>query len=369
MFTPFEFRFYGENADSLHRVANDVMQLMRQDARVMNVKTDWEEPRPFIEVELNPVSSAHLGINRTLAELELAVNTGEMQIGRIWEGDYQLPLILKDKQTEELTCEEVNDVYLTAGNASVPLRHIGKAEPVWEENKIVHRNGIRCMTVTLEPKFDVYSNGIQGDFLRLIENEINLPEGIRFEVGGEPEDDASTSKNISKSLLIALVIIFFFLLFNFRTYKLTFVCIAAIAFAFPGMLLGLWIAGRPVGVTAMFGVITLMGMIMRNEILIFEHAEILRKEGWTARDAAFDAGRRRMVPIFLTTATTAVGVVPMIVAATSFWMPVGVSIFAGGIGALILVVTILPVVYWKLYEKKDDEKKINALITQTIKGE
>ena len=63
--------------------------------------------------------------------------------------------------------------------------------------------------------------------------------------------------------------------------------------------------------------------------------------------AAYEAGRRRMVPIFLTTATTAVGVIPMIIAGSSFWMPVGVTIFAGGIGALILVVTVLPVAYWK----------------------
>ncbi|MBO4550164.1 MAG: efflux RND transporter permease subunit, partial [Bacteroidaceae bacterium] len=67
-------------------------------------------------------------------------------------------------------------------------------------------------------------------------------------------------------------------------------------------------------------------------------------------DAAFDAGRRRMVPIFLTTATTAVGVIPMILGGSSFWMPVGITIFAGGIGTLILVVTVLPVVYWKLNE-------------------
>ena len=67
--------------------------------------------------------------------------------------------------------------------------------------------------------------------------------------------------------------------------------------------------------------------------------------------AAFDAGKRRMVPIFLTTATTAVGVVPMIIAQSSFWMPVGVTIFAGGIGSLIMVVTMLPVVYWKVSTK------------------
>ena len=69
------------------------------------------------------------------------------------------------------------------------------------------------------------------------------------------------------------------------------------------------------------------------------------------KQAAYDAGKRRMVPIFLTTATTAVGVVPMIIAQSSFWMPVGVTIFAGGIGSLIMVVTMLPVVYWKVSTK------------------
>ena len=101
-----------------------------------------------------------------------------------------------------------------------------------------------------------------------------------------------------------------------------------------------------------------MGMIMRNEILIYEHADNLLKpqpegderqtDDDRVRQAAYDAGRRRMVPIFLTTATTAVGVIPMIIAGSSFWMPVGVTIFAGGIGALILVVTVLPVAYWKI---------------------
>ena len=134
----------------------------------------------------------------------------------------------------------------------------------------------------------------------------------------------------------------------------------------PGTLVGLALMNKMLGLTSVMGVITLIGMIMRNEILIFEHANDLVAK-WVAehpgsladadyrraynenvRVAAYDAGRRRMVPIFLTTATTAVGVVPMIIAASSFWMPVGVTIFAGGIGSLIMVVTMLPVIYWKV---------------------
>ena len=152
--------------------------------------------------------------------------------------------------------------------------------------------------------------------------------------------------------VLALIIVFFFILFSFRTYKITITCMVAIMLMLPGALLGLWLMNRAVGLTSIFGFITLVGLIMRNEILIFEHANDMRSRGLSVRDAAYDAGRRRMVPIFLTTATTAVGVVPMIIAATNFWMPVGVTIFAGGIGALILVVTVLPVVYWKLFDKK-----------------
>ena len=355
-FTPFEFRFYGENLDSLHRVADDVMTLMRQNPDVMNVRTDYDERHPYIEVELDPVATAQLGMNRTLAELELMLNTGEVKLGQVWEDNYEVPVKLKDIHNEELDCDGVGNLYMSAGINSVPLRQIADAQPAWGETNIVHRNGVRCITVNVEAKRGVYTNALQSGFTKMIQEKVSLPEGVRFEVGGEPENDAETQGTLGAGMAVSFIIIFFFLLFNFKTYKITFVSIAAIALCLPGALLGLWLMGRPIGVTAVFGFITLMGMIMRNEILIFEHADGLRKQGWTARDAAYDAGHRRMVPIFLTTATTAMGVVPMIIAATNFWMPVGVTICAGGIGSLIMVVVMLPVVYWKLYEKKKDKQ-------------
>ncbi|MCR4602835.1 MAG: efflux RND transporter permease subunit [Prevotella sp.] len=355
-FTPFEFRFYGENIDSLHRVADDVMAKMRQNPDVMNVKTDYEQRRSYVEVELDPVATSQLGMNRTLAELELMLNTGEVKVGQIWEGDYQVPVVMKDIHNEELDCDGIGNLYMSARTSTVPLRQMADAQPAWGETHILHRNGVRCITVNVEARRGVYTNALQSGFAQMIRDEIQLPEGVRFEVGGEPENDAETQGTIGVGLAVSFIIIFFFLLFNFKTYKLTFVSIASIFLFLPGTLIGLWLMDRPLGVTAVFGIITLMGMIMRNEILIFEHADGLRKQGWTARDAAYDAGRRRMVPIFLTTATTAMGVVPMIIAATSFWMPVGVTICAGGIGSLIMVVIMLPVIYWKLYEKKKDNQ-------------
>ena len=117
--------------------------------------------------------------------------------------------------------------------------------------------------------------------------------------------------------------------------------------------LGLLIFNIDFGLTSVLGIIALLGINVRNAIIMFEHAELLHhKSGWSAHDAAFDAGKRRMIPIFLTSATTAVGVVPMILSGSSLWAPMGVVICFGTIISMILVVTILPVIYWKIYGNK-----------------
>ena len=218
----------------------------------------------------------------------------------------------------------------------------------------MHRGGERCITVTAQFANGVYSTPVESRLASIMKNEIPLPVGVRAEVGGETEYNAEAIPQIFGGLAISIVIVFFFLLFNFKKFGITTVCMAALALMLPGSLIGLAIMNRTLGLTSIMGVITLMGMIMRNEILIFEHANNLLKEKGKVNSeefAAYEAGKRRMVPIFLTTATTAVGVVPMIIAGSSFWMPVGVTIFAGGIGSLILVVTMLPVVYWKVTTK------------------
>jgi len=367
-----EYRFYGENLDSLHVVAERLMERMRQMPELEWVHTDFLQPFPVINVELDPVASAQLGINRTTAAMALSASTNDLRVGQIWEGDYEVPIIVKDDA--DMTYSDVENLGIAtpmaalstaAGgtNTTVPLRQIAKVGPQWSESRIMHRGGERCITVTAQFANGVYAAPVENRIAEIMQNEIQLPEGVRSEVGGEIEYDAEALPMIFGGVAIAMVIIFFSLLFNFKKYGITTVCIAALGLMLPGALIGLGLMNRTLGLTSIMGVITLMGMIMRNEILIFEHAIDLIKRyvaeygDWrtdrdayneAVRQAAYDAGKRRMVPIFLTTATTAVGVVPMIIAQSSFWMPVGVTIFAGGIGSLIMVVTMLPVIYWKV---------------------
>lgn len=384
-----EYRFYGEDFDSLHIVAERLMERMRQMPELEWVHTDYLTPYPIINVQLDPVASSQLGITRATAALSLSATTNDLRVGQVWEDNYELPIIVKDDT--DMTFSDIENLGIAtpitmlssqissrvsehSSSSTVPLRQVAKVEPQWSESRIMHRGGERCITVTAQFANGVYAAPVERRIANIMEDEIPLPKGIRCEVGGELEYNAEALPQIIGGIGIAIIIVFFFLLFNFKRFGISLICIAALTLMVPGTLVGLGIMNRTLGLTSILGVITLMGMIMRNEILIFEHANdllrdkrarlkgeapseedgealppITRKEYNAAvKEAAYAAGKRRMVPIFLTTATTAVGVVPMIIAQSSFWMPVGVTIFAGGIGSLILVVTMLPVIYWKL---------------------
>ena len=349
-----EFRFYGSDIDSLRAAADRLMARMRQMPELQWVHTDYEDPRAIAEVRLDPVTASQLGITRTVVAANMALASGDVAVGSVWEGDYRLPVVLKrDARLGERSLSDIGDTYVSSPvpGVSVPLRQVADVEPAWSQSKIVHRNGMRCITVTADLKRGANAMRMTSRISRMLKDEIPLPPGVETELGGAHEFDAETLPPIAAGLSISLVIIFFFILVNFRKFGITLVVMASMSLCLFGAMVGLWIADFTIGLTSVLGFITLLGMIVRNVILMYQHAEDKRKVcHWSARLAAYDAGKRRMVPIFLTTATTAVGVVPMMFGGSTFWAPVGVTIFAGGIGSLILVVTILPVLYSKIYK-------------------
>ena len=349
-----EFRFYGSDIDSLHAAADRLMARMRQMPELQWVHADYEDPRAIAEVRLDPVTASQLGITRTVVAANMALASGDVAVGSVWEGDYRLPVVLKrDARLGERSLSDIGDTYVSSPvpGVSVPLRQIADVEPAWSQSKIVHRNGMRCITVTADLKRGANAMRMTSRISRMLKDEIPLPPGVETELGGAHEFDAETLPPIAAGLSISLVIIFFFILVNFRKFGITLVVMASMSLCLFGAMVGLWIADFTIGLTSVLGFITLLGMIVRNVILMYQHAEDKRKVcHWSGKLAAYDAGKRRMVPIFLTTATTAVGVVPMMLGGSTFWAPVGVTIFAGGIGSLILVVTILPVLYSKIYK-------------------
>ncbi|MDR1552324.1 MAG: efflux RND transporter permease subunit [Prevotellaceae bacterium] len=353
---PVEIRLSGDEISTLKQYADTVIHTIQKTEGLVWIHTNYEEMLPIIEVKPKSVESARLGITKALAAANIAMNYDEIPAGTMWEADYPLAVVLKSKKNLQ-TLGKIGDEYISTAipGVSVQLQQIAEIEPSWSQGQIVRRNGVRTISVIADIARGHSQSKIIEKINKIVETRIKpkLPDGVIVSLGGVVENDAQVVPPIINSLLVSVILIFFFLLFNFKKVSIAATALLSILLCLLGAATGLLIFNLEFGLTCVLGIISLMGIIVRNAIIMFEHAENLRKQRhFTARDAVYDAGKRRMLPIFLTSATTAVGVIPMIISNSSLWTPMGVIICFGTVVAMILVVTILPVVYWKIYGNK-----------------
>ena len=166
----------------------------------------------------------------------------------------------------------------------------------------------------------------------------------------------SVAPEILLSFICAVSVLFLFLLFHFKKMSLALITLVLSTLCLFGASFGMWIFGLDFGITSVLGLISLVGIIVRNGIIMFEYAEELRfRHGYSVRDAAEEAGKRRMRPIFLTSCTTALGVLPMIISGDALWMPMGVVICFGTMLSILLITLIMPVSYWQIFNRSSNK--------------
>lgn len=356
---PLEVRVKGENWEAMKPIADSIQQFMVSQPELQWVHCDYNNMTVSTRIVLKADEATRLGITETMLSLYLMQATQGATITTLYEGSYAVPVVLYTAGINTLNADELGAIQVPTAlpGVWVPLRQVATIEPNWHHTLLERRNAVRTMTVGA----DLRGATSQVDAERKVKNWVehnltDLPEGVSIAYGGLTEINNLMIPQILWSIVAALAVMLALLLYHFGKIGLALLTLSSAILCLFGSMLGLWIFKLDISITAVLGVVSLIGIIVRNAIMMYEYAEDARKyKHLTYREAAFQAGLRRMRPVFLTSATTALGVLPMIIAATSLWMPMGVVICFGTLFTLPLTVTILPVVYWKVYAKKDEE--------------
>ena len=266
---------------------------------------------------------------------------------------YQSGGLLYTAGADKMTIDELQDLMVSTAYPSVwvPLRQVATLTPAWHRASIEHRNSVRTITVGCDLRGTTSQVAAEKKVKAWMRDNLELPEGVQVSYGGLSAINGEMIPQIMWSVVAALMVMFVLLLYHFGKVSLALLTLSSAVLCIFGAFVGLYIFGLDISITAVLGIVSLIGVIVRNAIMMYEYAEELRHKGCSVREAAYEAGMRRMRPIFLTTATTALGVLPMIIAHTSLWMPMGVVICFGSLLTLPLTITILPVTYWKMYGK------------------
>ncbi len=356
---PIELRIRGNHLPDLILAKNKLLKEIKSMKEILFVHSDYGELQPGVLVNIDNVEANNLGISKVDVSNNLALrfNSG-IPITSIWEDDYSVDVVLKAENDKQPNFTDIPNEYISTivGN-TVPLRQIATTSADFNPGQIVRRNGVYCLSLLAEVKRDYNVVNVTSKIASNINDRVQLPKSVTIDWGGVREQDKMLMPMIIYGLIIAVAIIFMILVFHFRKINLALLILSASLLSVFGGSVGILIMGMEYSLTSVLGLVALMGIIVRNGIIMYDYAEELRLiHGRTAYDAALEAGKRRMRPIFLTSAAASMGVIPMIISKSALWAPMGVVICFGTWLSMLFVVTVLPVTYWLVFKKTD--KKI-----------
>jgi len=351
---PIEVRIASNNIKNLKKIGKEVLGILKKNKKIQWARSNWEQMQPIISVNLNKNKANKLGYAKSIVSTSLLVSQEGVPITTIWEKDYPISVLLTKEKNDINSINYLKNQNVTSPLTlqSLPLRTISKLKPEWEEGTIVRRNGVRTLTIMGDVKRGVIPSKVFSVLSPKI-NKIKLPKGVNITYGGDREASIYNYVPMAKSMFVSIILIFFIILLEFKTIRKTLLIISTMPLSIFGAGLGLFLLHYPFSFTSFIGIIGLMGIVVRNGIILVDYAnQLVTTKGLSYKEAGLAAGKRRMRPIFLTSMAAAIGVIPMILSRSPLWGPLGTVICFGLIFGMILTLLTLPVYYWKFGSKE-----------------
>jgi multidrug efflux pump subunit AcrB len=343
---PVEVRIVGPELPTLRQLGDEVRAIFAHTPGATQVRDDFRDGFS-VELDVNSEVANRLGLATSVIASQVLVGFTGLPVTQLWEHDAPVPVVLRLDAAHRESFAELGAFMLRSplSQATLPLAEIAQVRPAWTPAQIARRNGVRTLTVRTQPAVGVLPSQV----LRPITAElarVKLPPGYRFESGGEFEGQQETFGKMAQALAASVVFIFLVLLFQFKKTREVLLVMLAIPLTFFGAVAGLVITGNVLGFTAAVGLISLVGIVIRNSIILVDYAdELRRREHLPAAEAAIHAGLRRLRPIFLTSMAAAVGVLPMIISGSPLWAPLASVFSVGIVWSMVMTLLVIPAVY------------------------
>ncbi|MBL4670769.1 MAG: efflux RND transporter permease subunit [Arenicella sp.] len=350
---PIVVRIQGDDVDQLYRIADTVTEILYSNAKVLSVKNSWGLPSKKLKVEVNQERAQRAGVSSEDVAYSLRANLQGQQLSQFRDDDDLVPIILRAdvSDREDISKLDGLSVYSQSTGNFVPLRQVADVKLVFEAGVIEHRDRVKTLSLKVQLKPEFNAAEVTAEIEPLLSNESGRwPDGYQYELGGESSESGDAGASIAAKLPIALLVILMLLVSQFNSIRSPIIILVTIPLGLIGVINGLIFAGSSFGFFTILGIIALSGIIINNAIVLIDRINVERFElDKEPRDAIMHACKQRLRPIFLATATTVLGMMPLVWGGTAMFKPMAISIIFGLSFATLLTLLVVPVLYSLFY--------------------
>ena len=350
---PVEYRLYADDVDTLFERAELLKAKMASVPELRNIVDNWGIQSKKFEVVVDQTRARRAGISSEDIAVSLQTGLSGLELTEYRRGEDIIPVMLRSQAADRQDIAKLEglSVYVQSTGESLPLKQVADLRLIWEPAKILRRDRKKSITIGAQLTGDATAiEGFSKVTPWLEEQATSWELGSGFELGGEIESSGKANDSITEKLPIAAFIILILLVAQFNSLRKPAIILVTIPLGFIGVSVGLFLANSFFGFMTLLGVISLAGIVINNAIVLLERIDLeIEENGLDPFDAILSAGKRRLRPILLTTATTVLGMLPLYFGGGLMWEPMAVAIIAGLLFSTLLTLVLVPVLYSLLY--------------------
>ena len=347
---PIEIRIQGDDLDKMKLASTDLVSYLNTYEGVFNVLDNLRPGKPQRKILLLDGAKTLGFTSQSIATQLRSEMLGDI-VDNLQLGDQNIEIIVKQSENERSNIDSLNKAMLVSRTGqTVPLEVVSKIIETRDWAKIILVDGVRTVTVEANVSAAKANAGALVTDIKknwLPEFEANYPE-LKIEFLGQVASTAETAKSIARGLALGMVGVFLILSFQFRSYSMPFIVMIAIPMALIGSIWGHVIMGYDISMPSLIGAASLAGIVVNNSILLMQYINKFRQKGIDTNIAAGKASRARMKPIFISSTTTIMGMLPMLLessAQAASIIPLVISLVFGLLTSATLVLLVLPSLY------------------------
>ncbi len=351
---------YGYDFDRTNQLADQLKDLISWIEGAEDVQISREKERPELQIALDKDKLSQHGLNTATVSMYLRNRVDGMIASRYREEGDEYDIIVRFSEEYRNSISDIEEIsIMTPLGNKIKIAELGEVREYWSPPNIERKRRERLVTVSVKPV------GISlGELAGMINNElaqVTIPGDILVVVGGAYEDQQEAFADLFLLLMIGLILVYLVMASQFESFVMPLIIMFTIPFSFSGVILALFITNTTLSVVAALGAVLLIGIVVKNGIVLIDFINLMRDRDYELHDAIALSGKSRLRPVLMTSLTTILAMLPLAVSSgegSEIWSPMGIAVIGGLVFSTFLTLIIIPVLYGSLIRKSAKKHKL-----------
>ena len=355
-----DVEIYGYSFDETNVLAEQVRNLIVEKVpAARDVTISRDKDRPELNLVIDKEKASSFGLNAATVSTYVRNRVGGLASGYLKEDGEEYNIVVRLREDDRNSLSDISNLSIpTATGKIIKLSEIASLEEYFAPPTIDRKSRQRYLTVSVMPfnsSLGQVAQQVQG-----IISQVTVPEGITMAIGGDLEDQQEMFGNIIALALLIILLVYVVMASQFESFSKPAIILLAIPFAITGVILALWITGTTLDMIAALGVVMLIGIVVKNGIVLVDYINLMRDRGYELSEAIALSGRSRLRPVMMTALTTILGMLPMALSrgeGSEMWHPLGIVVIGGLLVSTFVTLIVVPVFYAVLSKNSDRNKQ------------